>query len=392
MVNRVYGQRLADTGVGRPVTQCLQLYGSPSSWVRLYDYPGIETENAQQWRDTLGRQLNELQGDENKRVHVVWYFVTMGPSRWQDNDDRNCRFLKRRQLPVIIVLLHADNSSSQDIAEMKRTIKHSLGAETPVFSSSMGLRAPSECPRCQSDELATIARSRIWRCTTCGHSGPWSRLNDEVRGLEQATYDELTKIDPNLGDMFVAAQVVDLKRKIPMLTGIILSAAISAGVTGAAVVVPLVEIPAIAGIQSGMLVSLGVATGVPLERYPWLLVSYAGMQLLTGLAALGLPELLKFIPGLGTVAGGAISASVGPVLTVAMGVLYSVALFKVRQQMNDNEEGVLSEAAVNQIMASVVSTQNIKRLFVKVKNLNRAEFKQEHRGIVASLIGSEIDP
>ncbi|ELR13365.1 uncharacterized protein ACA1_240820, partial [Acanthamoeba castellanii str. Neff] len=224
------------------------------------------------------------------------------------------------------------------------------------------------------DELATIARSRIWRCTTCGHSGPWSRLNDEVRGLEQATYDELTKIDPNLGDMHVAAQVVDLKRKIPMLTGIILSAAISAGVTGAAVVVPLVEIPAIAGIQSGMLVSLGVATGVPLERYPGLLVSYAGMQLLTGLVALGLPELLKFIPGLGTVAGGAISASVGPVLTVAMGVLYSVALFKVRQQMNDNEEGVLSEAVVKQIMASVVSTPNIKRLFEKVKNLNRGEF------------------
>lgn len=119
-----------------------------------------------------------------------------------------------------------------------------------------------------------------------------------------------------------------------------------AGIIFSCAALDLAIFPGIARLHTGMLVTLALAIGIRIYRYPWLLAGHAVKQLPLNLATLGLD-----LGSLGLA---------GSTMTVALGVLYSVALFKMRQMLNDREED-LPEAMVKEIISSVVNVAHLRR-------------------------------
>ena len=119
----------------------------------------------------------------------------------------------------------------------------------------------------------------------------------------------------------------------------IYTATILAGLVGGFDLLPFSDLPIIYGIQALMIISIGICFGVKLEQKKALellktLAASAGTTVGLGLCGYTLASILKIIPGVGSVVGGIINASVGASTTFAIGKLAVEYFAKI---FGDNE-------------------------------------------------------
>ena len=110
----------------------------------------------------------------------------------------------------------------------------------------------------------------------------------------------------------------------------VVAAAASAAGVGAAPI-PFADAALLVPIQIGMLAGISATFGIELSR-AFLATLVTAMAGTTGAAFLGravVSNLLKFIPGLGSVAGGAIAATTAGALTTTLGEIYIAVLAKL---------------------------------------------------------------
>jgi len=147
-------------------------------------------------------------------------------------------------------------------------------------------------------------------------------------GLENLVELTMTLVPKSQRDAFTAAQKVSIKHKRQRAHAVVVGAGLTAGGVGAAPL-PFADAVAIVPIQISMLASISAVWGLPVSTsFLGTLVSGAitgSAGTIAGRAAAG--ALLKLIPGIGSIAGGAISAGVASTLTIAFGEAYITALY-----------------------------------------------------------------
>ena len=161
----------------------------------------------------------------------------------------------------------------------------------------------------------------------------------QPHGLEklvQATAEMLTESSMLTGNSeatwmaFAAAQKVSIDLKKQAAHKIVGASAGSAALVGA-IPIPFADAPVLVALQIGMLAGISKIFGVEASKnlLRTLVVAMAGPA---GAAFLGraiVSNLLKLFPGVGSVAGGAISAGTAAALTMALGELYIGVLAKL---------------------------------------------------------------
>ena len=108
-------------------------------------------------------------------------------------------------------------------------------------------------------------------------------------------------------------------------------ASVAAATAAGATPIPFADALILVPIQIGMLAGISATFGIELSG-AFLSTLVAAIAGTTGAAFLGraiVSNLLKFIPGVGSVAGGAISAGTAAALTTALGELYIAVLAKL---------------------------------------------------------------
>ena len=137
---------------------------------------------------------------------------------------------------------------------------------------------------------------------------------------------------------FAAAQRVALQQKVNQAHKVVAAAA-TAAATAAAVPVPFSDALAIVPIQISMLAGISACFGLDVSKgFLGTVVSGSFSSLagtLGGRAAVG--ALLKFFPGIGSVAGGVVSATVATALTVAFGEAYIATLQGLLKENPDRQ-------------------------------------------------------
>ena len=106
----------------------------------------------------------------------------------------------------------------------------------------------------------------------------------------------------------------------------IYSATILAGLVGGVDILPFADLPIIYGIQTLMIISIAICFGIKIEKKKAVellksLGATAGTTAALGVCGYIIASLLKLIPGVGTIVGGIINASVGASTTLAIGKL-----------------------------------------------------------------------
>ncbi|MEQ8973153.1 MAG: GTPase [Coleofasciculus sp. C1-SOL-03] len=316
LINAIFQSRLAETGVGYPVTQTIRRYRKKGCPITVYDTPGLELnpEQIQQVRLDVAELIDtqRLQAAQ-EHIHVIWYCLEHEAGRFDEVEEAWLKTLNLQDVPIILVL-------TQTLTRKR--------SEFQVFLDSKNLPV--------SQIVAVLAQPKP--------------IDDEytikVHGL-----DHLVEVTANL--LSTEARKAFLReqsRNITLKAGEAFKY-VTGYVAGSALVgaspIPFSDAPILVTMQTVMLANITAIFGLPFDRAftSTVLSAIVGVG---GVATVGraiAANLLKMIPGAGTIVGGAISASTAAALTLALGLAYIESLKYYLKRKLEGHEIPLSELA-----------------------------------------------
>ena len=308
LINSVFGENVAEVGLGRPVTQSIRKLEKEGTPLAIYDTPGLELQDDHSAENLLEQVTNLINDgiqseDVNQAIHCIWYCINTASSRVEPTEMNFLRKLgentKRCNVPVILVLTQA--FSKKKTEEMVTALrKENLPVRQVVPVLAQDYEISEDYPKIKAfgiDKLVELMSEL---------------LPDTVR------------------DTFIALQIasIDLKRK--RARAAVTAAAGAAALTGASPI-PFSDAAILVPTQVSMLAGITAIFGLPIEKSA--LTSIVSATIGTaGATVLGktvVSNLIKMIPGAGTIVGAAISGTTAAALTGALGEAYIAILTRV---------------------------------------------------------------
>lgn len=316
LINAVFRDRLAETGVGKPITQGIRQYTKQNYPITVYDTPGLEL-NVEQIKH-VQLEVAELIEDQRllsakEHIHVVWYCINHEAHRFEAIEEEWIKLLHLKEVPVILILTQAisvdeENRSDFIIALNKKNLP--VSQVIPVLAES----------------------KRVGRHLVEDYG---------LKRLVEATFELLPEVAKKA---FVKEQMASINLKadeaFDYVTGYVASSAIIG-----ATPIPFADAFILVPMQTTMLAHITVIFGLPFDK------AFIGTILSAifgagGMAASGrfiVTNLIKLIPGAGTVLGGAIAASTAAALTLGLGLAYIELLKRYLQAKINGETLSLSD-------------------------------------------------
>lgn len=300
LINNMFNEELAETGQGKPVTQSIRKLTKPGLPLSIYDTPGVELAGKNGVDSLLDEVTQEIDkgirsGNIDEAIHCIWYCIST-PSNRFETAEKNIlqKFLgatSKYDVPVIFVLTQSFSKSKA------KELKSEIAKENlPVVNIVPVLAADYPI----DDEYVAKAYG--------------------LDRLAEVTY---SVVPEALQKTFVAVQKANLELKRKKAQAVVATAMTAAAATGAAPI-PFSDAALLVPAQISMLAGITAVFGLPIEKgtIAAILSSTIGTTGTTVLGKTVVANLLKFIPGVGSAAGGVISGGTAATLTAALGEAY----------------------------------------------------------------------
>lgn len=319
LINAVFGEEVAATGIGAPVTKGSRLYLD-----RIGGHLGIlDTQGLEVGKDTreLIDELNSVMKQTRKaplaeQLHVAWYCVRGMDRRFEDSEADFIRRLAALGLPVLLVLTQVP-------------MRDGVGYHPDALALADRILA-LDLPIVGERVFFTFAQPDPF--TGQGSHGLHDLLDATFRVVPDGAVAALA-----------AAQAIDSAAKVRQAKAAIRAAVTSAG-TAALVPIPFSDAALLVPIQVAMMARIARLFGIGMDRAA--LMSTLATTAATQGGRAAVTGLLKMVPGAGTVAGGAIGASVATTFTYAMGRAWMQVCQSAAAGQLDGAAGVLDQQAV----------------------------------------------
>jgi uncharacterized protein (DUF697 family)/GTPase SAR1 family protein len=331
LVNAIFGEAVAATGIGRPVTQGSHLYVHRTGKLGIYDTQGLEVG-----RDT-DRIVGELQRFIERsrslpfpeQVHLAWYCVRATDRRFEPTEAVFIRKLAALDLPVVLVLTQVpgrrDGSGrlfiAPDTLELARQVEQ---MELPVHD---------------------------------GRPVLVNAIADPFTGVEQHglldLLDATFRLAPDeAAEALVAAQKIDPARKAAAAEKAVNAAAAAATAAGFTPI-PFADAAILVPIQISLMAKIANIYDIPMQRAT--VASLAATTVTTQAGRATATGLLKLVPGVGTLAGGAITGGVAGTITYAVGHAWHRVCIGMAEGKYQTVSGTLDSATVQRVFNEEVA-------------------------------------
>lgn len=299
LINAVFRDKLAETGMGRPVTDHMRKISKKGIPLGIYDTKGFELgkEVQRQVKQEIVETINKglATQDINKAIHCIWYCINTASNRVEPEEIEWLKELSKEnqvtEVPIIVVLTQSFSKKNADTMR-KMLLNENLDViqVVPVLAEDYEI-----------DE-EYVAKSY--------------GLDVLIQVMGEALPDELM-------DTLQNVQIASLAEKKKRAQATIVTATLAAAGEGAAPI-PFSDCALLIPTQLGMIASITVIFGFDVNKsiLTAFLSSTLGAGGTTLLGKTVVSNLVKLIPGIGTIAGGAISAATAGVLTAALGEAY----------------------------------------------------------------------
>lgn len=310
LIGAIFGQEVGNTLMGRPRTRGRIWYPlSPgeADVLRLCDTEGLEMERYKETLDGLRREIEtrNASGDPFDHIHVAWLCIDEPSLTVQPGEEELVKLLNREGIPVIVVLTKAGMA--------------------PAFKAKVQELIP---------DARAVVRVRAAPIAIEGQSFPQMGLGELLQATENAIPSAVEAA------WHVASRNLEAMLRRAEMT--VRRAAAAAGAAGATPI-PIADAAGVFGIQVGMIIAISLNMGVKLKR------SDLQAMAMTLIGALGLTaggrflagQFAKLIPGIGTIAGSAITGTTAAALTYGLGRAYLEYLrgfFEQHERMPDADE------------------------------------------------------
>lgn len=307
LINNMFSQKMAETGIGKPVTDQIRKIEKPDFPLAIYDTPGFELGGDHAIDSLIEEVIGEIRagiksGDISQIIHCIWYCISTPSHRFEQAEiDFLKKFLEKTSdfnVPVIIVL-------TQSFSKIEaKTLKHEVEKENLAVVNVVPVLA--EDYDIDEDYVA------------------------KAYGLDQLSEIMNSVIPEAVQKTFVAVQCANLKLKQAKAQAVVAASVTTAAATGASPI-PFSDAALLIPAQVAMLAGITAIFGIPIEKASLLAIISAtiGTAGTTVLGKTVVSNLLKIIPGVGSVVGGVISGATAATLTAALGEAYIIILTKI---------------------------------------------------------------
>lgn len=320
LINAVFGEAVADTGIGAPVTRDSKLYAGVQGSLGLIDTRGLEMgrDDKDVLKD-LKKFVNERRSlPLTEQMHAAWYCVRALDRRFEESEVAFIRALDALDVPVMLVFTQVPVRDGQFHPDAVALAQHVETLALPIVGGR---------------PFMTYA------------------LRDQFSGQPAYGLTELLNatflVAPDaVHAALAAAQKIDLDRKAQAAQRQI-AASIAAAAGATAVPIPFSAAALLVPIQLAMMSRIAQLYAIPFDRAA--MMAIASTTIATSAGRSTAAGLLKMIPGAGSVAGGVINASVASGLTLAMGHAWLTVVQKAHGGEVPSINGVFDPKVLRQI-------------------------------------------
>ena len=310
LIGAIFGKEVGDTLMGRPRTRGRIWYPEQpgeADILRLCDTEGLEMERYKDTLDGLKREIaaRNSSGDAFDHIHVAWLCIDEPSLTVQPGEEALAKLLEREGIPVIAVLTKAGMA--------------------PQFGDKVAELLPT---------ARAVIRVRAKPIIMEGQAFPPMGL-DELLAATESVIPSAVETAWHVASRNLTAMLAKAETTVRRATA-------AAGAAGATPI-PIADAAGVFGVQVGMIVAISLQMGVKLKR------SDLQAMAVTLISALGLTaggrfiagQFAKLIPGLGTIAGSAITGSTAAAITYGLGrayVEYLRSFFQEHERMPSTDE------------------------------------------------------
>lgn len=320
LINAIFGEEVARTGIGEPVTRGSHLYLDKVGHLGIVDTQGLEVgRDDKAIISDLDKAIKDMRKlPLSEQLHVAWYCVRGMDRRFEETEGDFVERLDDLGLPVVLVLTQVP---------MRDGRYHPDTVQLAEMIMAKGLPIAGGRP------FLTNARYDDF-------------TGQQPHGLKEVL-DATFRVAPEgVEGALTAAQTIDQVRKAQQAQKFIAVAATSAA-AAAATPIPFADATLLVPIQLGMMAKIAQVYKIKFERAALMAVASTTAATQGGRAAV--TGLLKLIPGAGTIAGGAIGAAVASTFTYAMGQAWLAVCQRVAQGKLQTAGRVLDSAEVRKL-------------------------------------------
>ena len=312
LINNVFRERMAETGIGKPVTKHLRRIAKEGMPIVLYDTRWLELSHPIQTevkREIIEAIKKSQKEGSDKAIHLVYYCINAHSSRIEESE---IAFMEELSglLPVLVVLTQSIGKPANELKKYIENLNLPIAGVLNVMAE----------PYAITDELLL----------------PQSGLKELIERTF-ALLPEETK------EAFNNAQQVDIARKAKASRSWATKYIVTTFGVGFTPI-PFSDATVLVPMQVGMLAHITAIFGISMDKAAITSVigAVGGTGGATYLGRYIVSNLLKLIPGAGTIVGGVISGATAAVLTTALAMSYIEVLSVVAKGEKDGKYPDLS--------------------------------------------------
>jgi small GTP-binding protein len=311
LINTIFGEKVASISNGKPETRGIIKYSLEN--INLFDTEGLELNEKNEEKfntEVLGYIENKKTEKQENQIHLIWYLISASSDRITDYQTKIFNDLKKFNIPVAVVFTKCDLATEIGVEKMIQCLYPSM-----TYKKSF-----------EEDKI----------------NPPFFTSNniDEELNPKHLIDWSISKLPEVLQEGFISAQILNYEAKYNKAKNIILQHTSGNALVGFTPI-PFSDAPVLIMSQIGMLsriISLYDIKAFDLKSF--MATTGTGL-IISNFGKSAVASLLKFIPVIGTVAGGIINAGVAGAITFAMGTSLNVILNKLYINiLKDNQENI----------------------------------------------------
>lgn len=289
LINAIFREKLATTGIGKPVTKSVTRITKENIPIVLYDTKGLELEKNESEIIAEVHEFLKKKESENDPIHVAYFVISAQSARIEDAEINLINELAKF-VPVILVLSKYFGDEARELDKYLHSLDLNVADIIPVLSKEMRLS---------------------------------SSLVIKPQGLKELVQKTVSLIPEETRNSFINAQHADIDLKVKRARS--WAKKYIATTFGVGFVpIPFSDASVLVPMQVAMLAHITAIFGLSLDktRLTSIVAAIGGTGGATFLGRYIVSNVLKLIPGAGTIVGGLISGSTASILTTALAFSY----------------------------------------------------------------------
>ncbi|VDR24302.1 GTP-binding protein Der [Raoultella terrigena] len=333
LINSVFRGNFAETGVGKSVTDNIKVIKKVGVPLQIIDTQGLEVADYEKTRLKIESYINENNNSElsENYVHLAWLCISDTGKRYEEAEINLAKYLVSKGIPIIVVLTKTNSFRNNEFADEVRKVFKAYSHKV------CAIRALEEIIYDEDDADEILGVRKI----------------KGIDELIQASYEVIPSAQKKAFSNALSIKnkkALDIKKEQAEKEVL---AATALAAAAAAAPVPFSDAFTLVPIQIGMIAKISYTFGMDVSKtaLTTMVTSLVGAGSAVFIGRTVVTGLLKMIPGIGTVVGGAISATTASAITKVMGDAYVLVLYTLATESETGE--IDFELAANLLKSKV---------------------------------------